>query len=334
MIPRRRLVARLRTAYLKSGGDLAQVASALIAAPEAWDPTPRKFKTPYEYLVSSYRAADVSPPRSGQGDRRAAGSARHAPLHRAPAQRLVGDGGGLGGAGRRGQAPDLGAGGSRAASRRRPRRRTRPAPSSAPASARRTLTAVSRAETRPEGLRHPAHVSGVPAPMTRPRRPARPRLTRRAALAAALGAGVGVTFLGVRAFAEDFVRRKLVVIVARGGHGRPFRRRPLRRSGLPAAPPGYRHPPAGQGAGARLHLRPAPEAEDPPRPASGRTGAPSRPPSRSRSASAPTSRRRTCLRPAAAQMYAASYRLAEPHPAGRPAGPPDPRPLHRRPRNP
>jgi len=55
------LVARLRTAYLKSGGDLSQVASALIAAPEAWDPTPRKFKTPYEYLVSSYRAADVSP---------------------------------------------------------------------------------------------------------------------------------------------------------------------------------------------------------------------------------------------------------------------------------
>jgi len=55
------LVARLRTAYLKSDGDLAQVASALIAAPESWDPTPRKFKTPYEYLVSSYRAADASP---------------------------------------------------------------------------------------------------------------------------------------------------------------------------------------------------------------------------------------------------------------------------------
>jgi uncharacterized protein (DUF1800 family) len=55
------LVARLRSAYLKTGGDLSEVAAALIAAPEAWDPAPRKFKTPYEYLVSSYRAADAAP---------------------------------------------------------------------------------------------------------------------------------------------------------------------------------------------------------------------------------------------------------------------------------
>jgi len=44
-----------------SGGDLAQVAEALISAPEAWDPTPRKFKTPYEFLVSSWRAAGGGP---------------------------------------------------------------------------------------------------------------------------------------------------------------------------------------------------------------------------------------------------------------------------------
>jgi uncharacterized protein (DUF1800 family) len=55
------LVARLRSAYLESRGDLAVVAAALISAPESWEPAPRKFKTPYEYLVSAYRAADAAP---------------------------------------------------------------------------------------------------------------------------------------------------------------------------------------------------------------------------------------------------------------------------------
>jgi uncharacterized protein (DUF1800 family) len=55
------LVARLETAWTRSGGDLARVAAALIAAPEAWTPTPAKLKTPYEFLVSGYRAADAQP---------------------------------------------------------------------------------------------------------------------------------------------------------------------------------------------------------------------------------------------------------------------------------
>jgi uncharacterized protein (DUF1800 family) len=55
------LVARLETAWRASGGDLAKVAEALIDAPEAWDPKPGKFKTPYEYLVSSFRASGSSP---------------------------------------------------------------------------------------------------------------------------------------------------------------------------------------------------------------------------------------------------------------------------------
>lgn len=46
---------------MSSDGDLAEVARALIAAPEAWDPAPRKFKTPYEFIVSSYRAAGAEP---------------------------------------------------------------------------------------------------------------------------------------------------------------------------------------------------------------------------------------------------------------------------------
>lgn len=55
------LVGRLETAWNRSGGDLARVAEALIEAPEAWQPAPAKFKTPYEFVVSSYRAAGTEP---------------------------------------------------------------------------------------------------------------------------------------------------------------------------------------------------------------------------------------------------------------------------------
>ncbi|MBE7219858.1 MAG: DUF1800 family protein, partial [Caulobacteraceae bacterium] len=44
------LSARLEQAWLRSHGDLGEVARALVAAPEAWDPAPRKLKTPYEFL--------------------------------------------------------------------------------------------------------------------------------------------------------------------------------------------------------------------------------------------------------------------------------------------
>ena len=55
------LVQRLSRSFADSRGDLANLAKALITAPEAWDPAPRKFKTPNEFLVSSYRAADAAP---------------------------------------------------------------------------------------------------------------------------------------------------------------------------------------------------------------------------------------------------------------------------------
>jgi uncharacterized protein (DUF1800 family) len=55
------LVARLESAWQGSGGDLARVAEALVDAPEAWDPRPAKFKTPYEFIVSSHRAAGTQP---------------------------------------------------------------------------------------------------------------------------------------------------------------------------------------------------------------------------------------------------------------------------------
>jgi uncharacterized protein (DUF1800 family) len=55
------LTARLQAAWMASHGDLAKVAETLVMAPEAWDPKPAKFKTPYEFLVSSYRAAGTEP---------------------------------------------------------------------------------------------------------------------------------------------------------------------------------------------------------------------------------------------------------------------------------
>jgi uncharacterized protein (DUF1800 family) len=50
-------VAKVETAFKKSGGDLAKVAAAVIDLDEAWGEQPQKFKTPEELLVSVARAA-------------------------------------------------------------------------------------------------------------------------------------------------------------------------------------------------------------------------------------------------------------------------------------
>lgn len=60
------LVARLERTWLSTDGDLARVAEALIDAPEAWEPRPAKLKTPYEFVVSSYRALGGEPRGIGQ----------------------------------------------------------------------------------------------------------------------------------------------------------------------------------------------------------------------------------------------------------------------------
>jgi uncharacterized protein (DUF1800 family) len=55
--PPQALVARLSAAFRSSGGgDLRTVYHALIEAPEAWETVPAKFKTPWEWLISSLRA--------------------------------------------------------------------------------------------------------------------------------------------------------------------------------------------------------------------------------------------------------------------------------------
>lgn len=53
------LVARLNASFMRSGGDLRALARTLIESPEAWQPEPRKFKTPHDFLVSALRAGGV-----------------------------------------------------------------------------------------------------------------------------------------------------------------------------------------------------------------------------------------------------------------------------------
>ncbi len=55
------LVARLQASFQSSGGDLSRVARTLVSSREAWDPAPAKFKTPYEFMISSWRAAGIVP---------------------------------------------------------------------------------------------------------------------------------------------------------------------------------------------------------------------------------------------------------------------------------
>jgi uncharacterized protein (DUF1800 family) len=53
------LVARLQAAFLTSGGDLPTVYRALIASPEVWVERSLKFKTPWDWTISSMRALNV-----------------------------------------------------------------------------------------------------------------------------------------------------------------------------------------------------------------------------------------------------------------------------------
>lgn len=59
--PPQTLVDRLEKAWRGSNGDLSVVARALVQAPEAWAPEAAKFKTPYEFLASSWRATGQGP---------------------------------------------------------------------------------------------------------------------------------------------------------------------------------------------------------------------------------------------------------------------------------
>jgi uncharacterized protein (DUF1800 family) len=54
-------VERVARVFLKSGGDLPQVYAALIESPEGWQIDARKFKTPEDFVFSTWRSLNVSP---------------------------------------------------------------------------------------------------------------------------------------------------------------------------------------------------------------------------------------------------------------------------------
>jgi uncharacterized protein (DUF1800 family) len=53
--PPKPLVKRLSDTFRASGGDLPAVYRVLVEAPESWSPAPAKFKTPWDWLLSSMR---------------------------------------------------------------------------------------------------------------------------------------------------------------------------------------------------------------------------------------------------------------------------------------
>ncbi len=55
------LAARLEKRWIATRGDLSAVAKTLIESPEAWDPAPAKFKTPYEFTLSTWRLIGAQP---------------------------------------------------------------------------------------------------------------------------------------------------------------------------------------------------------------------------------------------------------------------------------
>ena len=55
--PSEGLITHLMTAYNRTGGRLMALYQALLEHPESWSPEARKVKQPFDYLVSSIRAA-------------------------------------------------------------------------------------------------------------------------------------------------------------------------------------------------------------------------------------------------------------------------------------
>ncbi len=56
------LVNRLTKSFLDSGGDLSRWYRTLIESPESWSPAQAKYKTPWEWVISTARAAGLTNP--------------------------------------------------------------------------------------------------------------------------------------------------------------------------------------------------------------------------------------------------------------------------------
>jgi uncharacterized protein (DUF1800 family) len=58
--PSEAMIGRLARAFQTSGGDLPTVYRALVASPEAWQPAPAKFKTPWDWTISALRGLGLN----------------------------------------------------------------------------------------------------------------------------------------------------------------------------------------------------------------------------------------------------------------------------------
>lgn len=59
--PPEKTVARLTKVFLDTDGDLPSLHRALVDSPEAWERTTAKFKTPHDFVVSTFRMLDFVP---------------------------------------------------------------------------------------------------------------------------------------------------------------------------------------------------------------------------------------------------------------------------------
>jgi uncharacterized protein (DUF1800 family) len=55
------LADRLAVRFIETGGDLKEIAKALVTAPESWNASDRKLKRPAEWMVAAARAAGAAP---------------------------------------------------------------------------------------------------------------------------------------------------------------------------------------------------------------------------------------------------------------------------------
>lgn len=60
------LVDAMAATWLDTDGDLAAVMTTLVEHPASWEPAHRKYKSPHDFVISSFRAFDAAPERAPQ----------------------------------------------------------------------------------------------------------------------------------------------------------------------------------------------------------------------------------------------------------------------------
>ncbi len=296
--PPKAAVERITRAWLDSRGHLPTVYEALVESPEAWEQPLAKFKTPADYIYSSYRALGI-PMREKR---------RALQPFEALGQRNLMPGSPAGW-------PDVSADwdGSSALLKRiawadvvaQRMGDARNARDLAPQLLGGTLTddtakAIARAESGAQALTLAHGEPGVHAPLMRAETPMEKPLSRRAFLETSLFAGASTLMASRLAFANAPTDARFVFVLLRGALDGLSAVPPVGRSGLCGAARADRAGEVGRGRGAaaRRSVRPASRARVPASRATRRRNSRCCTPSPRRIASARISMRRTCSRAA------------------------------------